>query len=170
MLNLRRRRDAGPTAAEALYAHAVERSRQPALYAKMGAPDTVEGRFELLTAHIILTVERLNAEGEQGRGAGQSLFDLYVRNLDSALREMGVGDMAVSKRMKSLAKIFYGRAVAYAEAFASPRPGEIDRLVARTILAERVDADPAALADYLREERARLVAMNVEALTLGSVA
>lgn len=168
MLNLRRRRDAGPTAAEALYAHAVERSRQPALYATMGAPDTVEGRFELLTAHIILIVERLNAQGERGRGVGQSLFDLYVRNLDSALREMGVGDMAVSKRMKSLAKVFYGRAVAYAEAFASPQSGEMNPLVARTILAERVGADPTALANYLWEERARLAAMNADALTLGS--
>jgi cytochrome b pre-mRNA-processing protein 3 len=130
----------------------------------MGAPDTVEGRFELLTAHMVLIIERLNRDGERGRAMGQSLFDLYLHNLDGALREMGVGDLAVGKRMKGLGKIFYGRAAAYAAAFDSREPGALEALVARTILVERPGADPAPLATYLTGERNRLARSDVDDL------
>jgi cytochrome b pre-mRNA-processing protein 3 len=152
--------------ADALHAQAVERSRQPQLYAKMGAPDTVEGRFELLTVHVVLIIERLNRDGERGRAIGQALFDLYLRNLDGALREMGVGDLAVGKRMKGLGKIFYGRAVAYGEAFESREPGALEALIARTILVERAGADPRLLATYLTGERARLAGQDFDDLVL----
>jgi cytochrome b pre-mRNA-processing protein 3 len=158
MLDFRRRGDAGRIAAAALYARAVEKSRQPDLYATMGAPDTVEGRFELLTAHILLIIERLDRDGEGGRAVGQALFDHYLRNLDGALREMGVGDIAVAKRMKGLGRIVYGRAAAYAAAFASREPRELEALVARTILVERPDVNPRDLADHLRAARAHLAA------------
>ena len=164
MLKFRNRRDPGRTAADALYARAVERSRRPELYATMGAPDTVEGRFELLTAHVVLIIERLNRDGERGRAMGQALFDLYLRNLDGALREMGVGDLAVGKRMKGLGKIFYGRAVAYAAAFESRDPEALEALVARTILVERPGADPKPLSRDLIDERNRLAADDLDDL------
>ena len=167
MLNLRRRRDSAATAVAALYAQAVKQSRRPELYAAMGAPDTVEGRFELLTVHIQLIIERLDREGEQGRAIGQSLFDLYVRNLDSALREMGVGDLAVGKRMKSLAKVFYGRAVAYAAAFETRDTVELEALVARTVLVERPGSDATPLVDDLIMERGRLAGLGFDDLMLG---
>lgn len=161
MLKVRPRRDARSTE---LYQRAVERSRQPELYAKMGAPDTVEGRFELLTAHIYLIIERLNREGDIGKAAAQSLFDLYIRNLDSALREMGVGDLAVGKRMKSLGQIFYGRATAYETAFQSNDVAQLEDLISRTLLTERPGGDARAIATYLREERARLADVGIEDL------
>ena len=139
-----------------LYDRAVLQSRNPELYARMGAPDSVEGRFELLTAHIVLLIERLNGAGESGRAIGQELFDLYVRNLDGALREMGVGDLAVGKRMKGLGRLFYGRAVAYRDALASVDPQALEALVARTILAEHPGLRPNALASYLVTEKQRL--------------
>jgi cytochrome b pre-mRNA-processing protein 3 len=105
---------------------------------------------------VVLIIERLNREGERGRALGQSLFDLYVRNLDGALREMGVGDLAVGKRMKGLGKIFYGRAVAYTAAFESRDRVDLEALIARTILVERPGADPGPLAEALVRERGRL--------------
>ncbi len=166
MLSLRSRRDASLAMAGRLYARAVEWSRRPDLYAIMGAPDTVEGRFELLTAHILLIIERLNRDGERGRAVGQRLFDLYVRNLDGALREMGVGDLAVGKRMKGLGKIFYGRGAAYATALASRESAELEALVARTILVERPGADPRPLAKALTVMREHLAGLGFDELIM----
>ena len=82
MLGLKRPPTAERLAAERLYALAVERSRAVELYAELRAPDTVEGRFELLTAQIVLIVSRLGGEGPLAERVRQGLFDLYVRNLD----------------------------------------------------------------------------------------
>ena len=167
MLSLRRHRRVAADTASTLYAGAVERSRRIELYTIMGAPDTVEGRFELLTAHILLLVERLNREGDPGRALGQSLFDLYIRNLDSALREMGVGDLAVGKRMKQLGKVFYGRGAAFASAFQAGNRAELDSLISRTLLVDRDHADPRALAEHLTAERARLANTSFDDLKRG---
>ncbi len=164
MLKFRTRTRPGQPQVERFYEDAVQRSRNPDLYARMGAPDTVEGRFELLTVHIILLIERLNDAGDRGRAVGQMLFDLYVRNLDGALREMGVGDLAVGKRMKSLGRLFYGRAVAYREAFAEGEASALESLVGRTVLAERPNASAVALAAYLMEEKQRLDRVADDAL------
>lgn len=160
MLKLRTRSRPDRSIARRLYDEAVKRARNPALYSEMGAPDTVEGRFELLTAHIVLVIERLNAVSERGLEIGQDVFDLYVRNLDGALREMGVGDLAVGKRMKSLGQIFYGRAVAYRAALTSLNLAEVEALVARTILAERSGVSPRLLAGYLLGESDRLADLS----------
>ena len=153
MLRFRQRQN---EIASRIYDSTVQRSRGIDLYARMGAPDTVEGRFELLTVHVLLSIERLNGLGDRGRAVGQDLFDLYLHNLDSALREMGVGDLAVGKRMKTLGQLFYGRGVAYRDALTSANPRDLEAVVTRTILAEEAGKSPVALARYLTNEAKRL--------------
>jgi len=140
-----RRRSAG----RALYESAVRQARAPALYASLGAPDTVEGRFEVLTLHVILLIERLRGEGGAAQASSQALFDTYVRDLDGALREMGVGDLSVGKRMRELGNAFYGRAAGYRKAFeALPDQAPLQDLIGRTILQGAEEVRPTALADY----------------------
>ena len=67
-----------------------------------GVPDTVEGRFDLIVLHLVLLIDRLGCDDDAGRGIGQRLFDVFCRDLDGNLREMGVGDLAVPKRMRAL--------------------------------------------------------------------
>lgn len=123
----------------------------------MGAPDTPEGRFELLSAHIILLTEALANAG--ATAAAQEVFDLFLSDLDGALREMAVGDLAVPGRMKRLGRAYFGRALAYRAAFtAFPDEGPLQALAARTVLAGAPQSDPAPLACYLaacRESLAR---------------
>ena len=85
----------------------------PEFYRILGAPDTVDGRFELLTLHIVLLLERLKEQP----AVRQDLFDTYVSDLDGALREMGVGDLSMGRSMKQLGQVFYGRAAAFGAAF-----------------------------------------------------
>jgi len=154
-------------AASALHEKAVLQARREPLYAVMGAPDTVEGRFELLTLHVILLIERLKGEPGAAAEVRQMLFDTYVSNLDGALREMGVGDLAVSKRMRKLGEVFYGRAQAYDEAFALlPDRTALGELLGRTVL-QGAPVAPTLLADYVTRRREGLAATDTRALVSG---
>ncbi len=85
----------------------------PALYLALGVPDTVEGRFEALCLHVVLVLRHLRRLPAPAADIAQDLVNSVFAQLDSSLRELGVGDMGVSKRMKKLAQAFYGRAAAY---------------------------------------------------------
>jgi cytochrome b pre-mRNA-processing protein 3 len=155
-------------AAERLHAAAAAQARAEALYVRMEAPDTVEGRFELLTLHVILLIDRLREGPAQALAVRQTLFDVYVSNLDGALREMGVGDLAVGKRMRKLGEAFYGRARACEAAFtALPDTRPLEEMLGRTVFAGAADAKPAPLADYLRRCRAALAAGDLPLLLDG---
>ena len=133
-----------------LYAAAVLQSRAAGLYADLGAPDTVEGRFESLTLHVILLIEALRGRDEAARASSQALFDAYLSDLDGALREMGVGDLMVGKRMRALGDAFYGRAASYREALATlPDRRALEALIVRTLQAGAAGADPTGVALYV---------------------
>ncbi len=156
-------------AGQRLYQTAVIQSRRPALYAEMGAPDSVEGRFELLTLHVILLIDRLAGDTDAA-ATRQALFDVFLSDLDGALREMGVGDLAVGKRMKKLGQIFYGRARAYDAAFSDlPDVSRLEALCARTILAGLDGADPEGLAAYAARQRGQLAALETAGLLSGEL-
>jgi cytochrome b pre-mRNA-processing protein 3 len=155
----------------ALYARAVEQSRLPALYADLGAPDTVEGRFEIYTLHVVLLLDRLRPEGQGTGEVSQALFDTYVKALDHALREMGVGDLSVGKKMRRLGEAFYGRGKSYDAAFAPlPDTAKLEALLTRTVYADAVTPKLHALVAYVLAQRAALSAQPVEALLAGDVA
>jgi cytochrome b pre-mRNA-processing protein 3 len=154
----------------ALYAAVVQQSRAPALYADLGAPDTTEGRFEVYTLHVVLLLDRLNQEGEQAKAVSQTLFDTYVKGLDDALREMGVGDLSVGKKMRKLGEAFFGRVKSYHTAFSAlPDEGPLRDLVTRTVFADGDAAKASALTDYVVAQRAHLAAAPLEPLLEGKV-
>lgn len=158
-------------AARALYAGVVNQARTPDLYAALGAPDTVEGRFELYTLHVMLLLDRLRGQGEPAQETSQALFDAYVQALDDALREMGVGDLAVGKKMRKLGEAFYGRAKSYEAAFAAlPDDEPLTSLLKRTVYAEADEANAPGLAAYVLSQRAHLADQPTEALVAGEAA
>jgi cytochrome b pre-mRNA-processing protein 3 len=170
MLKLIRSPTPARLAAERLHASAVRRARLPALYARFGAPDTVEGRFEMLSVHIILLIERLTGQDGAAAETRQLLFDAFVSHLDGAMREMGVGDLAMAKRMRRLGEAFYGRLQSYSLALERlPDTGELAAVVARTIL-EGSDASPQPLATYLAGVHASLRAQSADELFSGEPA
>lgn len=104
------------------YGSIVALSRAPALYSEYGVPDTVEGRFEILVLHVFAALERLGREnGEQGK-LNQDLVNLFFADMDTTSRELGVGDLAVPKRMRTLAAVFDERMAAYKKAFQNKDP------------------------------------------------
>lgn len=95
-----------------LYEAIVAVSRRPWLYGPDRAPDTVDGRWEMLTAHAALALIRLRQEPSAGM-LGELFADTLFRGVDSGLREAGVGDLSVPRQMRRLAQAFYGRVQAY---------------------------------------------------------
>jgi cytochrome b pre-mRNA-processing protein 3 len=96
-----------------LYGTIVAQARAPAFYQFYGVPDTANGRLEMIMLHTVLFLRRLEGEAGPIRQFGQSLFDQFCRDMDDNMREMGVGDLAVPRRMRRIGEAFYGRQAAW---------------------------------------------------------
>jgi cytochrome b pre-mRNA-processing protein 3 len=150
----------------------VRQARQPGFYTDLGVEDRIDARFELYTLHVILLVRRLRGEGEQAGEVSQALFDTYVGALDDALRELGVGDLSVAKKMRKLGEAVYGRIKAYDTALA-PDAGddELKGLIARTVFGEEDASERAApLAAYVLQAQSALRDQPLETVLEGRLA
>ena len=151
-------------AGEALYEAATRQARQPDFYRALGVPDSPEGRFELYSLHVVLLLHRLKGEGGAAAETAQVLFDTYVSALDNALREMGVGDLSVAKKMRKLGEAFYGRAKAYDAALAAGDRDDLAALIERTVFAEAPADRCADLTSYVLAAAAALASQPLEAI------
>jgi len=144
---------------ERMHADIVAAARQPALFGEYAIPDTFEGRFESVILHATLVLRRLKSLPAPAPEAAQDLADTMFRHFDVALREMGVGDTSVPKRMKSLAEAFLGRSLAYDEALRGA-PAALDTALQRNIYADQKDAR--RLARYVRAVEAAFAALTLD--------
>ena len=150
---------------QSLYEAAVRQARDPAFYTRMGVADRIDARFELYTLHVLLLVMRLRDEGGQGAEAGQDLFNVYVSALDHALRELGVGDISVGKKMRKLGEALYGRMAAYEPALRDGDSAALAAGLARNVYESEDAAAGESLAAYALASRARLAAQPFDAVT-----
>lgn len=111
-----RSRRARRAVTEAVYAKIVAAARQPVLYADWKVPDTPLGRFEMVALHVFVFLHRMRNETGPAAELAQAVTDEFFLDVEHSLRELGIGDLGVPKRMKKLARMFYGRANAYGEA------------------------------------------------------
>ena len=157
--------------ARELYGVVVAQSRRPELYLEHGIPDTAEGRFEAVAMHLTLLLERLNREGETGRNLGQMLTETFVTDMDDNLREMGVGDLAVPRRVKKAAAGLYERALRYRSALATgASAGALRETVRDLVLGPDAPVEKAdALAAHMRAAAAALNTVPAADLLAGRV-
>ena len=148
-----------------LHERIVAQSRLPAFFLPpYGAPDTFEGRFEILTLNAGLLLRRLSLLPEPGPEVAQALSDATFSAFDDALREIGVSDVGVPKKMKKLAGAFMGRGVAYTAAM-EEGDAELAAVLARNVLGGA--GDGVALASYARAASTQLAATPLEAFLRG---
>ncbi len=157
----RRRRAPNRELLDRLHADIVAAVRDPLFYTDYGVSDTFEGRFELLAVHAGLVLRRLNAAEPPGPAVAQDLVDTIFGHLDSDLREAGVGDITVPKRMKKLAEAFLGRSSAYDQALRQDSEA-LAAALARNVFADR--SDGTRLAAYVSSAYRSLEAASVSAL------
>lgn len=168
----------------ALYRSIVTEARHPEFYLHYGVPDTVTARFDMIVLMIAVVLHRLRAEPvaetvvKPKRGAppdprlrGQDLVELFFAEMDRSMREMGVGDLSIPKRMKKLAAAWNGRFLVYDEALAESDADKFAVAIARNVLADVEDRSGApALAAYCLETSRTLDATPIADVLEGRVA
>ncbi len=165
-----RDRSANRAITEALYASIVAAARQAPFYSDWQVPDTPLGWFEMLSLHMFLFQHRLRDETGKARDVAQTLIDDFFTDVDHSLRELGVGDLGVPKRMKKLARMYFGRTASYSDALQrGDRAGLADAL-ARNVRPDLTSwPHSVQLADYLVRADAGLAAQDTGAIARGTV-
>ena len=155
-----------------LYTAAVTAARDPYLFTAVGVPDTLDGRFDIIGVYAFLAIQRLKREPEPGPELAQSLFDAMFSDMDINLRELGVSDMSVGKRVRAMWEAFHGRALAYSQAMEAGDIPALEAALARNIwrgAAPPSEGAAASLARMVQAQEACLTAQTLERLREGEI-
>lgn len=151
------------------YAALTAAARMPDLYERLNVPDTVMGRFEMLSIAMILFFRRTRASATSGQEIAQEIVDAFFQDIDYSIRELGIGDNSVPKRMKKLAGMFYGRLEAYSKALDAGDAEALALALQRNIYPEAATpADMSGLAEWMMAAESHLSAVPEELLATGS--
>lgn len=147
---------------ERLYKRVADAARRPEFFLDLEIPDTIEGRLEVLVLHLVLVLRRLRQLPPPAEDVAQDLVDLFFRGLDASLRETGVTDTGVPRRMRGLAEAFYGRARAYDGPLDRSDRAALAEALLRNVRPSERGAD--ALADYVLASERGLAGADLERL------
>ena len=147
----------------------VAAARSPRLYQELGVLDRLDARFEMLTLHAGLTLRRLTALGGLADEIAQDLVNSLFLHFDDTLREMGLTDVSVSKRLKTMKGAFYGRNAAYAKALDSQSRADLASALIRNVYGGAPGAEPNAttFADHVFALDAALSTVSLETFASG---
>ncbi|PLW76709.1 ubiquinol-cytochrome C chaperone family protein [Cohaesibacter celericrescens] len=153
-----------------LYDAIVARSRQPVFYLDYKVEDSINGRFEMIVLHAYVVFHFLRNEDGNAKDVGQAVFNRFFRDMDDSLREIGVGDLSVPKKIKKMAQSFYGRVEAYDIA----REESLEALasaLSRNIYPDEPQSRPEAniLAQYVLDNEEALKAQAIESFLKGTI-
>jgi cytochrome b pre-mRNA-processing protein 3 len=153
----------------ALYGTAVVAARDPALYGAIGVPDTVDGRFDLIGVHAFLLIRRLTGLPEPGPALAQAVFDAMFNDMDVNLRESGVGDLSVGRKVRTMWEAFHGRCAAYRAALDAGDAEALTAALARNVWRGAPAAGAGELARIVMAQEAHLAGQELRELADGSV-
>ena len=162
------RPDPGQEQIRPLWHKVVELARDPDWYARGGVADTVPGRFDAITLVLALVMRRMDGQPEL-RAPSARLTELFVSDMDGQLRQSGVGDLAMAKRMGKLMSVLAGRMEALEQALAQPDDAELIAVIERNVTLNE-GADAAAIAARVRQLATRLAAIGNDDLLAGRIA
>ncbi len=160
------RKSTAPDAAFEAYRSIVAQSRQEKFYADWGVADTVTGRFDMVSLHMVLTMHRLRGDAS-AREFGQALVDTFFHDMDGSIRELGVTDIGVPSDIKKMGNVCYGLVGALGTALDSGDRAAVEAVLVKNVYGA-ADARAADLATYLLDEAARLAATPTATITHAS--
>ena len=153
----------------AIYSAIVAQSRQPVFYADWLVPDTVTGRFDMISLHMALLFRRLRAEQGGQKAFSQAVFDLFFKDMDRSLREMGVTDIGIPKKIQKMGNIFFGLLAAMNEAMDRRDSAALAAVLARNIFDEGDGGHVQSLAAYMLAQDDVLAAQSADAIMAGTI-
>jgi cytochrome b pre-mRNA-processing protein 3 len=151
-----------------LWHRIVELSRDPVLYRDDGVADTVSGRFDMITVILAVVLMRLERDRVLA-GEAALLTELFVEDMDGQLRESGVGDVVVGKKVGKLVSVLGGRLGALREARESHDHGELEAALTRNVTMQD-GRDTAALAARVQAFDNQVAALDSKTLLAGAIA
>lgn len=150
-----------------LYEAIVAAARHVRFYENMGVPDTIDGRFEMIVLHLFLVLNRLKGEGVED--LRQNLTDEFFADMDRSLRELGVSDVAVGKKVRKIAESYYGRVTVYDKGL-SVGPKMLEEAISRNIYPDGASEDLiTAMTTYFSDAAEHLSAISLEQILLGEL-
>ncbi len=148
----------------------TRQARLPAFYDELGAPDTLDGRFDLMALHGALVFPALRRKGGAAADLAQRATDLMFEAFDDAIRSLGVGDNGVPRRVKTMAKAYIGRAAAYDEALQAGDEAALAAAIARNIYRGEAPPDAAGVvARYALGASRALKSRSLDAIRAGDL-
>ncbi|MEE9346660.1 MAG: ubiquinol-cytochrome C chaperone family protein [Robiginitomaculum sp.] len=167
MLGLFKRRAEDVSAAN-LYSACLSQSRLPEFYRSIGVADSYDGRVDLLTLHLTFIMKAARKFGAAGEQLSQALYDVMVEDFNIAMREEGLSDTGIKRRIKPMLALFYARAKVYMAALESG--DDLQALMSQTLLADAGSSKGAAvMADYMGRADLLIDAMNEKQLRAGKI-
>jgi cytochrome b pre-mRNA-processing protein 3 len=154
-----------------LYGAAVAAARDPYLYTDLGVPDTLDGRFDMVALHTFLLIQRLKGEAAPGPALAQAVFDAMFADMDVNLREIGVGDLSVGRKVRVMWEALHGRSAAYAAALITGDMRVLEAALGRNVWrgAPPPEGATAALRRLMLAVEAHLAARPIDSLKRGEV-
>jgi cytochrome b pre-mRNA-processing protein 3 len=158
------------TSAAKLYGSIVAQARLPVFYQDVGVPDTLQGRFVVLSLQLFAVLHRLRAEGPAADRLAQELVDRFGADMETVLREIGIGDLSIPKKVRALAASGAALLHAYAAALAEGEAAMAGVIAEALPLQDGASGAVAErLAHYLRDSLSLLRTQDFAALRAGEV-
>ena len=145
----------------------VAEARLPDWYRICGAADTVEGRFDMITNVLAMVMLRMESDDEL-LPATARLTELFVEDMDGQLRETGLGDPTLGKKIGKLMEAVGGRIGAYRHALADG-PDAVTEAVRRNVTLTSEDC-ASSMATALTALSDRLSGVTAKQLLAGEIA
>jgi len=121
-------------------------SRVPEPFLKGWVTDTVYGRFNMVTLVATLAMRRMRQLGGEGKVLSEAFTEILFSDFDHALRENGVGDSSIARRIRKMGEEFFGLAKAVDQALDSGSPKqELAAVLQRNVQPDEEKAKSLAL-------------------------
>lgn len=171
ILSLFRKKRSNSAIIKRQYEELTDAARQLTFYQDMNVPDTVLGRFEMLSIFMMVYLRATKDKGEVVEGLAQDIIDAFFEDIDHSIRELGIGDAGVPKRMKKLAGMFYGRADSYGKAIEKDDVSELNTALIRNMFPENIEEAPdmSELGRYLIATDKALVGYSLDEIAQGNL-
>ena len=157
--------------ADKLYRLIIQQARRKEFYQDFGVADTVDGRFDMILLLSYILFKRLKNKTKDSQELSQAIFDLMFSDMDQNLREIGIGDIGVSHRIKDMVKAFYGRVNAYDSALLHEDPNHLAEALKRNLY-RKTNAKKSqitSLAHYVLLELKSLESQKIEQIVNGQL-
>lgn len=147
------------TLAQELYLKIVHHTRSAVFYETYKVPDNINGHFDMIVLHMFLVLHRLEKlEWSEKKDLAQYLGDEMFLNFDLNMRQMGIGDSGMGRRMKQMMQGFYGRLFAYQEAMVDEK--SLTEILKRNLYSTDESIDGGVVSQMAEYCQTQLSALN----------